>query len=53
LMQGLADALDKIPREEVHEAGDEGEEAKLEDIDAVEPDDPEQDDGGPSMVKKS
>lgn len=53
LMQGLADALDKIPREEVHEAGDEGEEAKLEDIDAVEPDDPEEDDGGPSMVKKS
>jgi len=53
LMQGLADALDKIPREELHEAGDEGEEAKLEDIDAVEPDDPEQDDGGPSMVKKS
>jgi GTPase len=54
LMQGLADALDKIPREEVHEAGDEGEEAKLEDIDAVAPeDDPEEDDGGPSMVKKS
>jgi GTPase len=54
LMQGLADALDKIPREEVHEPGDEGEEAKLEDIDAVEPeDDPEEDDGGPSMVKKS
>ena len=54
LMQGLADALDKIPREEVHEAGDEGEEAKLEDIDAVEPEDnPEEDDGGPSMVKKS
>ena len=53
LMQGLADALDKIPREEVHEAADEGEEAKLEDIDAVEPDDPEEDDGGPSMVKKS
>ena len=54
LMQGLADALDKIPREEVHEAGDEGEEAKLEDIDAVEPeDDPEEDDGGPSIVKNS
>ena len=53
LMQGLADALDKIPREEVHEAGDEGEEAKLEDIDGVEPDDPEEDEGGPSMVKKS
>ena len=54
LMQGLADALDKIPREEVHEAGDEGEEAKLEDIDAVAPeDDPEEDDGGPSIVKKS
>ena len=54
LMQGLADALDKIPREEVPEAGDEGEEAKLEDIDAIEPeDDPEEDDGGPSIVKKS
>jgi GTPase len=54
LTQGLADALDKIPREEVHEAGDEGEEAKLEDIDALEPeDDPEEDDGGPSMVEKS
>lgn len=54
LMQGLADALDKIPREEVHETGDEVEEARLEDIDAVAPeDDPEEDDGGPSMVKKS
>jgi len=54
LMQGLADALDKIPREEVHEAGDEGEEAKLEDIDAVAPEeDPEEDDGGPSIVKNS
>jgi GTP-binding protein len=39
LMQGLADALDKIPREEVHETGDEVEEARLEDIDAVEPED--------------
>jgi GTP-binding protein len=54
LMQGMADLLDKIPREEVHDASDEGEEAKLEDIDAVEPqDDPEEDDGGPSIVKKS
>jgi len=54
LMKGMADALDKIPREEVEEASDDGEEAKLADIDAVEPeDDPEEDDGGPSMVKKS
>jgi GTPase len=54
LMKGMADALDKIPREEVEEASDDGEEAKLEDIDAVEPeDDPEEDDGGPSIVKKS
>jgi GTPase len=54
LMKGMADALDKIPREEVDEASDEGEEAKLEDIDAVEPEDnPQEDDGGPSIVKKS
>jgi GTP-binding protein len=54
LMKGMADALDKIPREEADEASDEGEEAKLEDIDAIEPeDDPEEDDGGPSIVKKS
>jgi GTP-binding protein len=54
LMKGMADALDKIPREEVDEASDEGEEAKLEDIHAVEPEhDPEEDDGGPSIVKKS
>jgi hypothetical protein len=53
-MKGMADALDKIPREEVDEASDEGEEAKLEDIDAVEPEDnPQEDDGGPSIVKKS
>jgi GTP-binding protein len=54
LMKGMADALDKIPREEVEEASDDGEEAKREDIDAVEPeDDPEEDDGGPSIVKNS
>jgi GTP-binding protein len=54
LVKGMADALDKIPREEVHEASGESEEAKLEDIDTVEPeDDPEEDDGGPSIVKKS
>jgi GTP-binding protein len=54
LMKGMADALDKIPREEVDEASDEGEEAKLEDIHAVEPeDDPEEGDGGPFIVKKS
>jgi GTPase len=54
LMKAMADALDKIPREEVEEPSDEGEEAKLQDIDAIEPeDDPEEDDGGPSMVKKS
>ena len=54
LMKGMADALDKIPREEVEEASDDGEEAKLADIDAVEPEeDPEEDDGGPSIVKNS
>jgi GTPase len=54
LMKGMADALDKIPREEVDEASDEGEEAKLEDIHAVEPeDDPEEGNGGTSIVKKS
>ena len=52
-MKGMADALDKIPREEVEEASDDGEEAKLEDIDAVEPEDDPEDDGGPSKVKKS
>ena len=39
LLKGMADALDKIPREGVEEASDDGEEAKLEDIDAVEPED--------------
>jgi len=37
LLKGMADALDKIPREQVAETSDDGGEAKLEDIDAVEP----------------
>ena len=54
LMKGMADALDKIPREQTDEASEEDEEAKLGDSHAVEPqEDPEEDDGGPSIVQKS
>ena len=53
LMKGMADALDKIPREELEEASDDGEEATPEDIDAIEPQDDPKDDGDPSKVKKS
>jgi GTP-binding protein len=56
LMKAMADALDKIPREEVEESADEGEVADLEGADAMEADaedDAEEDDGGPSIAKKS
>ena len=56
LMKAMADALDKIPREEVEESADESEVAELEDADAMEAereDHPEEDDSGPSIAKKS
>jgi GTP-binding protein len=56
LMKGMADALDKIPREDVEEASEEDEEASLENIDAIEAeaaDDPDEDDGDSSKVKNS
>jgi hypothetical protein len=55
-MKAMADALDKIPREEVEESADESEVAELEDADAMEAereDHPEEDDSGPSIAKKS
>jgi GTP-binding protein len=56
LMKAMADALDKIPREEVQESADESDVAELEDADAMEAereDHPEEDDSGPSIAKKS
>jgi GTPase len=56
LMKAMADALDKIPREEVEESADESEVAELEDADAMDAereDHPEEDDSGPSIAKKS
>jgi len=54
LMRAMADALDKIPREAAGEPSDEGEEPPSKDSEAVETEeDQEEDEDGPSLVKKS
>jgi len=54
LLKAMADALDKIPREAAVEPSDEGEEPQFEEIAAVETEgDQEEDEDGPSIVKKS
>jgi GTPase involved in cell partitioning and DNA repair len=54
LMKAMADALDKIPREAAGEPSREGEQPPSKDSGAVETEqDQEEDEDGPSLVKKS
>jgi GTPase len=54
LMRAMADALDKIPREELEQAREEAEAAEFQDGEGMESSDhPEPDDGAPPIVRKS